>query len=610
MTQSFYKNCWISYLKFFKSLFAKNHTSLSLLVLIQAISGICPVATNYLISRLIDTISVVKEANARIEYFGIDHITILIVSCSVFLLFDEVFGVIHGLFSDYFKDYIHQRVKFLFLNKISLYPTNDFFENPKISDLVALSKTSVQDISNYIYVASYFLSGLFAFISALIAVWTLEWWIPLVLITTLIPLIYFRITLQKKTWNIRETFSSLFKQMDIYEECLTSARYSKDIRIYNMQPRILGAWNDCYSRFFNAVNRIRKNGSIIILLLSIISGTGIAICFSYVASNALSGNFTLGDLSFLFGLTLQLRGSIAGLIYSGTELLKANLAISPLLEILNIGESAEVAPVKLTSMPQHHHDDLLYFQNVTFSYQGNSKIILDKITLSVKKGTSVAIVGENGAGKTTLVKLICRLYVPSDGAILWQGEDIKTLEFNQYRSKVSALFQDFAQFPLSVRDNIDIRRRHLDDKQLQELLNKVGLKSLLQDKLENILSKSVEAGIELSGGQWQRLALTRMLADLGSNQPIELLIFDEPTSALDPNAEHEVIELIRQMVKQKTSIVISHRLALTRFVDRILVMERGRIVEDGNHTSLMRTRGRYYQMFTKQASYYSDINNT
>jgi ATP-binding cassette subfamily B protein len=597
-------------LKFLKHLFVGNYISLLLLMLVQVVSGICPVVTSYLIAQLIDTIGVVKEANTQIQYFGINHITILIVSCSIFLLFDEVFAVIHGLFSDYFKDFIHKKVKFLFLSKISLYPTNDFFENPKLSDLVALSKTSVHDISRYVYVASYFLSGLFSFIFALIAVWTLEWWIPLVLIVTLIPLIYFRITLQKKTWNIRKHFSSLFKQMDIYEECLTSANYSKDIRLYNMQPDILGAWNNCYSRFFNAVNKIRKTGSIIVLLLSIISGIGIAICFSYVASNALDGKFTLGDLSFLFGLTLQLRGSIAGLIYGGTELLKANLAISPLLEILNISESTGVVPVKPISIPQYHFDDLLCFQNVTFSYQGSSKTILDSITLSIKKGTSVAIVGENGAGKTTLVKLICRFYAPSDGTILWQGEDIKTLEYNQYRSQISALFQDFAQFPLSVRDNIDIRRQCLDDEQIQKLLNKVGLKSLLHDKLENILSKSVEEGIELSGGQWQRLALTRMLADLKSNNALELLIFDEPTSALDPNAEHEVIELIRQMIKQKTSIVISHRLALTRFVDRILVMEQGRIVEDGDHKSLMESRGLYYQMFTKQASYYGDINNT
>jgi ATP-binding cassette subfamily B protein len=593
-----------TYLKFLKHLFVGNYISLSLLILVQVVSGICPVLTSYLIAQLIDTITLVKEANTHIEYFGIHHITIVIVSCSIFLLFDEVFAVVHGLFSDYFKDYIHQKVKFLFLSKISLHPTNDFFENPKISDLVSLSKTSVQDISGYVYVVSYFLSGLFAFISSLIAVWTFEWWIPLVLIITLIPLIYFRITFQKKTWNIRESFSSLFKQMDIYEECLTSAHYSKDIRLYNMQPKILDAWNDCYSRFFNAVNRIRKTGSIIILLLSIISGIGVAICFSYVASNALVGKFTLGDLSFLFGLTMQLRGSIASLIYGGTELLKVNLAITPLLEILNIGESTEVVPVKPTSILQYHSDDLLYFQNVTFSYQGSSKSILDKITLSIKKGTSVAIVGENGAGKTTLVKLICRFYVPSDGRILWQGKDIKTLEFNQYRSQVSVLLQDFAQFPLSVRDNINIRRQDIDNTQIQKLLDKVGLKSLLQDKLGNILSKSVEEGIELSGGQWQRLALTRMLADLSNNNVLELLIFDEPTSALDPNAEHEVIELIRQMIKQKTSIVISHRLALTRFVDRILVMERGRIVEDGDHVSLMESRGLYYRMFTKQASYY------
>lgn len=251
-------------LSFLKQLLNGQYFSLGILVLIQIISGICPIVVNYLISQLIDAISMVKAVNTQINYFRIDHITILILVSIIFLLLGEVFSVMHGFFFDYFEEYIYQRVKSSFLYKISLYPTNYFFEDSRICDLIALSKKNIFDISSYISIALSFLGGLFLLIPALIAAWTLEWWIPLVLIMTLTPLIYFRIKFQKQTWDVQKNFSSLFKQIDIYEECLTSANYSKDIRLYNMQSGILDSWNNCYSSYLAQVNKIRKTASVTI----------------------------------------------------------------------------------------------------------------------------------------------------------------------------------------------------------------------------------------------------------------------------------------------------------------------------------------------------------
>jgi ATP-binding cassette subfamily B protein len=537
-------------------------------------------------------------------HFGVDYTTIFVLSCVLFFLFEEIFSIIHLFFSDYFEDSLCHKVKLLLLKKISFHPTNEFFENPEIGNLIALTQQNVQEFGRYVHNFSHFFKGLFALIPSLIAVFYFKWWLALVIIMTLTPSMYFRVKLQQKAMDIRVNFSSIFKKMNIYEECLTSDHYSKEIRLYNMQPKLLTSWNDSYTKYFNKMNRFRKSGVFISFLLSLISGIGIGVCFFYIASNAIRGNFSLGNLSFLFIIILQLRGSVSNVIFSGSEVLKANLFIAQFLKILNIKEPK--INEKIFNNSKCHINDMLSLQNITFSYSGNKSVIINDVSLCIKKGESIAIVGENGAGKSTLIKLICRFYEPSNGKIFWDGNDIKTIEFDDYHSKISALFQDFAQFPLSVRENIDMRKELIEDKEIFNVLDRVELKFLLEDKLDNILSKSVEEGIELSGGQWQRLGLARILADLTSNHTLELLVFDEPTSALDPHSEHHAIELIRQMIQQKTSIVISHRLALTRFVDRILVMEKGSIVEDGSHSNLMLLKGKYYQMFTKQASYYQD----
>ena len=588
--------------KLFRQILNSNRIVLVTLILVQIISGICPVTVNYLMSKLIDSIAAAKNLDSRFQNFDINHIFILVLACSTLLLLDEVLSIIHSFFSSYFSDYTYQQIKFLLLQKISLHPTYHFFEDSKTSDLVALSKKNIQNVSNYINIISCFLRGLFLLVPVLISVYTLKWWFPFILITTFTPLIYFRVQLQKKIWNITTNFSHIFTKMDIYEECLTSNRYSKDIRMYKMQSRLLDVWNSCFFSFFNIINHMKKFGAIVVFLLAVISGTGVGICFFHVANNVVVGHFTLGDLSFVFGIILQLKGSMFNIIYGGLELIQANLSLKPLLEILNVEEpKIELS----TNDISHKSDSIISFQNITFHYPGSNKVVISNMTLDIKNGSSVAIVGENGSGKTTIAKLICRFYEPSSGAILWKSKNVKTIDFQEYRAKISLLFQDFAQFPLSVRENIDVREQFLNDQQIYELLMQVELYPFLHDKLEKTLSKIVKEGVELSGGQWQRLAITRILADLVQNDAVELLIFDEPTSALDPNSEHHVIELIHGIIKQKTSIIISHRLAITRYVDRILIVEDGRIVEDGHHSNLMKLKGRYYQMFTKQASYYT-----
>ncbi|MGL5784177.1 MAG: ABC transporter ATP-binding protein [Alphaproteobacteria bacterium] len=592
----------VTFFRFVKYILSGNYTPLGLLFLVQLLSGLSPILASYGMSRLVDTVSV-AAAKPQTAAFLWQFIILLIFSCSFFLLLNEVFANFHNFFSDYFENKLFQRIKTALLQKIACYPQIDIFETPDISNRINLAKEHTQELARMLNLSSHFMKNVFSLVPALISVYLFNWWIPIVLCATLTPLLYINVRLHQKTWDARFGCAPLFKQMELYEDCLASKSYAQEIRLYHMQGKFLDGWNQLFKTFFDQVNKIRQKGVVFVCFFSLLSGLGIAGCFYDVSRSAVQGFLTLGSLSFLFMMIFQLNNSIAHIIFTGGDLLKANFALSSLVNLLNIKEPHILKTRKKTNRPS---SELLSFQDVQFSYPGTQSLLFENLTFSIQKGERIAIVGENGSGKSTFIKLICRFYNPTGGDIYWSGTNLLSLDFQFYRDKLSAMFQDFARLPLSVKTNMDLRGQVQDLKFLETVLEQVNLADTLKGKLHRVLSKQVEGGVELSGGQWQRLALTRLIVDLACNPSLELLLLDEPTAALDPHAEHEIMKLIQTLVRKKTSIIVSHRLAITRFVDRILVFEKGRIVEDGDHSSLMDLKGVYFSMFQKQASYYRE----
>jgi len=242
---------------------------------------------------------------------------------------------------------------------------------------------------------------------------------------------------------------------------------------------------------------------------------------------------------------------------------------------------------------------------VTFKYPGTDTVVLDDVSLDVKAGEKIALVGENGSGKTTLVKLLLRLYEPTSGEILYGGVDIRDLEPSELRARFSAVFQDFARYQLIVKENIGVGdTERLDDMPLVErAAEKGGAVSVVQ-KLKGgydaMLGGWFEEGQELSGGQWQKLALARAFM----RERAEVLILDEPSAAIDARAEAELFEQLRTLAADKIAFLISHRFSTVRMADRIAVLDQGRIVELGSHDELVGKGGLYAQLFALQARGY------
>lgn len=572
-----------------------NILSLVTLLILQVFAGASPIVVAWLNGKLIDFVA---STASKIHIIPASVAVILSISALLIALGD-LFTVLQNFCSDSFKDLIYQRVQERLIKSVANYPNSDLFENPKNANLIELAKQNASSISEYLSTASQVLVMVFSFISATFLGFTIAWWIPFLLLITMGPFIYFRTKIENYVWNVRENYGTTIVKLNIYDRILTTPEFSKEIRLYRVQNLLLGKWQNLYNLFLTELNRVRLTGSLKVAVWAFISTLGPFIAFWYVAGNAVYGKISLGKLSFLLGIILQLKGSMLCLMYNTVDIVRAFLSVQPLLSLLSLELEKPIPSLH----PLHYQSSaLLVFENVSFAYPQSSRLVIDDFNLSIEENESIAIVGENGSGKSTLLKLICRFYRPTSGKIYWQGEDIASLDFDTYRAAIAVLFQDFARFPLSVRDNIKVSSLAINDDIIVEALKKVDL-NFLVDKLDCNLYKGLENSLDLSGGQWQRLALARLIANIEHKK---LVMFDEPTAALDPHVEHKILTLISELMSLRTSIIISHRLTTCKLVDKIIVLKDGIIAESGNHRQLLKSEGSYSQMYRKQASWYID----
>jgi ATP-binding cassette subfamily B protein len=244
------------------------------------------------------------------------------------------------------------------------------------------------------------------------------------------------------------------------------------------------------------------------------------------------------------------------------------------------------------------------FENVSFSYPGTKRLVLDRLNLRIEPGERIALIGENGQGKTTIVKLLTRLYDPTDGRILLDGVDLRDYNIEDVQSEIGVIFQDFMRYEMTARQNIAVGR--IDASDHDGSIEHAARKSLadavierLPNGYDQLLGRRFEGGVDLSGGEWQKIALARAYL-----RDAQLLILDEPTASLDARSEYEVFQRFAELTKGKMALLISHRFSTVRMADRIVVLENGRIVEQGSHSQLMALGGRYAGMFELQASSY------
>ncbi|WP_214662795.1 ABC transporter ATP-binding protein [Amazonocrinis nigriterrae] len=588
-------------------------TELRTLIFLTLISGSSPAISLFLNKIIIDRISHLLGKYTTVSSLTLILQEPLLLWCIgglilLNLLTDSINGITNFVFSS-LRDRVQGFAQSIVLNKVANFADIALFETPELLNLVQLAQTGIERLKELSFIAITTLHGFFILIPAILLSSSIAWWIPLILFTSATPAIYVELTYRKKSWEVEETQASVIRQMNLYRDVLVGEAYAKELRLFQLQPLLLSRWQSLFQTMFRSMQQIRKRGTLLVISWSMVNGLGTALPYIYVVIGALRGIYTLGDLALYAGLILQVRQSLFLLINNGSDLYNVVLGTRPIFQLLELKPklrlslaSREDTAAKL-SLTKHQG---IQIKNLSFAYPGSDSKILDNINLTIQPHQMIALVGENGAGKTTLAKLLCRLYDPSSGEILWNRQDLRAIDLTQLHSRLAVVMQDYARFPATVSENVGFGYLPAlqDVNTIQEALRTVRIAKAvdnLPQGLETLLGKQLAGGVDLSGGQWQRIAIARALIRLSS---AELLILDEPTGALDPKTEHEIHQLLRTIATNKMAVVISHRLALSKLADRIIVLKNGKIIETGSHEELIARGGQYHFMFTRQASSY------
>lgn len=437
-----------------------------------------------------------------------------------------------------------------------------------------------------------------------------SWWLALAFLAQAIA--------SRTHWRVRfdRITASLFGQGDLHRrsgyvrELALTPPAAKEVRLFGFAAWVVHRFDLEWRTAMISVWRKMRQGWAKSVGLSLVSTGLLAAGGWMLATAAVDGRITLTTAA----ITLQAMMGLDGLsgisdfqhmLAEGADRVPLHRAIVAELHALASGAT----PLQVTSMPTSAPSQSIAFEGVRFHYPGTAAPVLDGFDLEIVAGTSTAIVGLNGAGKTTLVKLLAGLHRPDSGQILIDGTPLGDLDPAVWQRRVSAIFQDFWRYPLSVRANIGLGapERINDQAALDRAAARAGADTVIGSLpfgWDTVLDRQLDGGAELSGGQWQRIALARSLFAVETGARI--LVLDEPTAALDVRAEADVYDRFLDITKGLTSIVISHRFSTVRRADRIVVLEGGRVIEDGTHESLVRAGGRYAHMFELQAARYRD----
>lgn len=317
-------------------------------------------------------------------------------------------------------------------------------------------------------------------------------------------------------------------------------------------------------------------------------------------NKVLLGAITLGAFSKYAGAFQQFHMATAKMVWSQNELHRAAQNLVPILHFLKRENKMKTGTIHVEKRQDHVYE--IAFHDVSFRYPGSDKDCLKHVSAELTLKDKIAVVGKNGAGKSTFIKLLCRIYDPTEGVITLNGIDIRKYKYEEYLKLFAVVFQDFHLFGCSIAENVAASTQY-QTRQVEQCLEEAGVLqfvSELPDGMQTVLQNADENGVDVSGGQGQKLSIARALY-----QDAPFVILDEPTAALDPISEAEIYERFHEMVHDKTSIYISHRMSSCRFCDQIVVFEQGQIVERGSHETLLQNEGTYHDLWTAQAQYYA-----
>jgi ATP-binding cassette subfamily B protein len=400
--------------------------------------------------------------------------------------------------------------------------------------------------------------------------------------------------------NFRQTPGR--RQMDYLRQVGGSKEAAKELKLFNLSDYLTGRFTKLSQRIYEENVALNKRRLFWGGLLALAGQVGYYAAYAYSIYRTIQGQYSIGDLTLITTAIMQAMANIQQAFSTASGVADQALFLTDLLAFFDMKPSVAS---KVDGLPVPSPIMLGFeFRNVSFAYPGTSRRVLNNFDFTLRPGERVALIGENGQGKTTVVKLITRLYDPTEGQILLDGVDLREYDLADLHAGIGVIFQDFMRYEMTARENIEVGRIEVPHTQgeIEDAAQKslaAGVIARLTGGYDQMLGRRFESGVDLSGGEWQKLALARAYL-----RDAQLLILDEPTAALDAPSELQVFERFAELTEGKMALLISHRFSTVRMADRIVVLEAGRLVEEGSHAQLMTLGGRYAAMFEMQAANY------
>ncbi len=476
------------------------------------------------------------------------------------------------------------------------------YEDPSFHDKLERARVQATDRLGMIQQMGRLLQQVISTVALAAGIVVFSPWLLIVLILCVIPAFVGESHFAFLGYSLAFQQTPVKRELDYLRFLGVSKESAKELKVFGLNGYLTDRFENLSAKIYKENVGLARRRFVASSFLTLLSTVGYYGAYAYVIYQTLSGKLSVGTLTFLAGAIAGASTNLQTIFSTFSSIADQSLFLGDLLSFLGLRPAIRSKENGL-KCPRPIRAGI-EFRNVSFAYPGTSRLVLRDLNLRLGQGERIALIGENGEGKTTIVKLLTRLYDPTEGAVYLDGIDLRDYDLEDYVSQIAVIFQDFMRYDMTARENIAIGR--ISESQNLPEIKSAAAKSLAENVIsklaggyDQMLGRRFDGGVDLSGGEWQKVALARAYL-----RDAQVLILDEPTASLDARSEHEVFQRFADLTEGKLSVLISHRFSTVKMADRIILLEKGQITEEGPHELLLARGGRYAEMFDLQASSY------